>query len=100
MFDKGKYQGIIKYLAHSKQPCSEIRSPAFCRKRENVFPSESMILSAFLPRGKLPLSVRVNLLAMGQKNTLILAFVKHLWKLFFFLLYRSTFFAWGENKNQ
>ena len=45
---------------------------------------------------------RTGLLAMGQilDNTLILAFVKHLWKLFFFLLYRSTFFAWGENKNQ
>ena len=40
------------------------------------------------------------LLAMGQKNTLILAFVKHLWKLFLFLLYRSKFLAWGENKNQ
>ena len=43
------------------------------RKRENVVASESIILRAFLPRGKLPLSVPVHYKLMyGQTNKLII----------------------------
>ena len=34
MFDKGKYQGIIKYLAHSKQPCSRFPGPSISQRLE------------------------------------------------------------------